>query len=401
VGVKKNILFVGEDQALGREFEAEYSGADDLWTVQFARSGEEALMLCYHNPFDAVVADASLSGMNGPEFLDAVIQHQPRAMRIVTSDLEDVKSTMKCIGHAHHHLLKPCGAATLHDALRQALALETWLPNQMARNLIALMRQMPSPPKTYFQIVEEAKSPTCSIEKIAGVIAEDPAVTAKVMQLANSAVFSLQLHIVHPLEAISYIGLETTKALVLLAHTFSSFDKIALADFSVDDLWRHSVRTGQLARRIALMEDASPEIVEEAFAGGLLHDIGKLLLAANSPDLFTKALQLAGKLHCNLWEAEAQVLPNIGHATLGATVLGIWGLPQSITEAVAMHHCPWRNHHHVFSPVTAVHVANILDHEAQPDPNIILPSQINSAYLKELGLGERPNEWRKRLAATN
>jgi putative nucleotidyltransferase with HDIG domain len=203
------------------------------------------------------------------------------------------------------------------------------------------------------------------------------------------------------LEAISYIGLETTKALVLLAHTFSSFDKIALADFSVDDLWRHSVRTGQLARRIALMEDASPEIVEEAFAGGLLHDIGKLLLAANSPDLFTKALQLAGKLHCNLWEAEAQVLPNIGHATLGATVLGIWGLPQSITEAVAMHHCPWRNHHHVFSPVTAVHVANILDHEAQPDPNIILPSQINSAYLKELGLGERPNEWRKRLAATN
>jgi HD-like signal output (HDOD) protein/CheY-like chemotaxis protein len=395
--VKKNILFVGQDEGLGREFQALAPGSEDSRTVQFARSGEEALALCFTHSFDAVIADASLPGMNGPDFLDAFMQRQPKAMRIVTSDLADVEGTMKCIGHAHHHLLKPCGAATLYEALRQGLAADAWRPSEPAQMLISQMRQVPSPPEAYFRIVEEANSPTCSLEKIAGHIAEDPAVTAKVMQLANSAVFGLQLHIVHPVEAIGYIGLETTKALVLLAHTFSSFDQIALAGFSVDDLWVHSVRTGQLAQRIALFEDAGPEIVQEAFAAGLLHDVGKLLLAANNPAFFANACKLARHLFCNLWEAEAQESVNVGHAELGATILGIWGLPQPITEAVALHHCPWRNQQHAFSPLTAVHVANILDHETYPDPDVILPSQINGAYLKELGLEHRPEEWRKRL----
>jgi HD-like signal output (HDOD) protein/CheY-like chemotaxis protein len=395
--VRKSILFVGEHESLGLEFQTMGYGVEDSQAVQFARSGEEALALCGDHSFDAVVADASLDGMKGPEFLNAFMQRQPNAMRIVTSDLADVEGTMKCIGHAHHHLLKPCSAATLHDALRQGLAAEAWLPSEPAQELISQMRQVPSPPKTYFQIAEEAKSPTCSLEKIAALIAEDPAVTAKVMQLANSAVFGLQLRIVHPLEAINYIGLETTKALVLLAHTFSSFDQITLAGFSIEELWTHSVRTGQLAQRIAIFENAPMEIVEEAFAAGLLHDIGKLLLAANTPDLFTKALKLSRRLHCNLWEAEAQVLPNVGHAGLGATILGIWGLPKPIIEAVALHHCPWRNFQHSFSPIAAVHVANIFEHETRPDPHIILPSQINSAYLRELGLEERPNEWRKSL----
>jgi putative nucleotidyltransferase with HDIG domain len=398
--VKRNILFVGLDEGLGRELQAQATGSEGSWTVQFARSGEDGLALCVNNSFDAVIADASLPGPGGAGFLDAFMQLQPGAMRIVTSDLADVEGTMKCIGRAHHHLLKPCAAATLHDALRQGLAAEKWLPSEAAQKLISQMREVPSPPDAYFRIVEEANSPSCSLENIAEHIARDPAVTAKVMQLANSAVFGLQLHIVHPLEAISYIGLDTTKALVLLAHTFSAFDKADLAGFSIDELWSHSVRTGHLAQRIAVLEDAGTETVQGAFAAGLLHDIGKLLLAANSPELFAKSCKLARKLRCNLWEVEAQESSNVGHAELGATILEIWGLPHPITEAVALHHSPWRDRQHIFNPITAVHAANILDHEAHPDPNIALPSQINSAYLKELGLEQRPDEWRKSVFAS-
>ncbi len=323
--MKRNILFIGQDENLGRDFQAQASGPEDSWAVQFARSGEDGLALCLDNSFDAVVADASLPGMNGPEFLDAFMQRRPRAMRIVTSDLADVEGTMKCIGHAHHHLLKPCGAATLYDALRRGLAAEKWLPSEAAQKVISEMRHVPSPPDAYFRIVEETNSPRCSLEKIAGHIAEDPAVTAKVMQLANSAVFGLQLHIVHPLEAISFIGLETTKALVLLAHTFSAFDQIDVEDFSIDGLWVHSVRSGQLSQQIALFEDAELEIVQAAFAAGLLHDIGKLLLAANNPEPFANTCRVARQLGCNLWEVEARESPNVGHAELGAAMLGIWG----------------------------------------------------------------------------
>jgi HD-like signal output (HDOD) protein/ActR/RegA family two-component response regulator len=393
--MKKRILFVGEDQALCQAFLARCPGPESGWTVQHAANEEQALALCHQQTIAAVVADVNLNGKSGTDMLDAFMRRQPKALRIIVSDLADVPSTMKCIGHAHHHVLKPCSAQTLLQVLETAFAQEAWLPSEPVQGLIAQMRQVPSPVKAYTQIVEEMKSPNCSLQKIGHVIAQDPAVTAKVLQLANSAVFGLELNVIDPVEAISYIGLETTKAVVLLAHTFSSFDNLKLVRFSIEDLWRHSVETGRLARRVAEIENAGEEIIEQAFVAGLLHDIGKLLFAANHAGLFGKVLRLAREQHCNLWEAEAQVLPGVGHAELGATVLGIWGLPKSITEAVALHHVPWRQRGHVFSPVTAVHVANILDHEHHPDPTIILPSQINTSYLKDMGLAGRVEDWRR------
>jgi HD-like signal output (HDOD) protein/CheY-like chemotaxis protein len=398
--MSKRILFVGEDQALCQDFQACCPGPEGAWTVQHVRTEEEALALCHQQTIAAVVADVNVGGKSGTELLDAFMRRQPKALRVIISDLADVESTMKCIGHAHHHVLKPCSAQTLLQVLEQAFAQEAWLPSEPVQGLIAQMRQVPSPLKAYAQIVEEMKSPSCSLEKIAELIAQDPAITAKVLQLANSAVFGLQLNIIRPSEAIGYIGLEVTRAVVLLAHTFSSFDQLKLVRFSMEDLWRHSVRVGQLARRLAVLESAGEDLAEQAFVAGLLHDIGKLLFAANHGGLFGKVLRLAREQHCNLWEAEAQVLPGVGHAELGATVLGIWGLPKTITEAVAVHHCPWRQRGRTFSAVTAVHVGNILDHEDHPDPSIILPSQINTSYLKDIGLAGRVEDWRRGCAGS-
>jgi HD-like signal output (HDOD) protein/CheY-like chemotaxis protein len=396
--MKKRILFVSEDQTLSQEFQAQCAGTESEWTVQHARTEEEALSLCQQQTIASVVADANLGGKSGIDVLDAFLRRQPKALRVIVSDPADVESTMKCIGHAHHHVLKPCNSQTLIQVLQQAFAQEAWLPSEPVQGLIAQMRQVPSPLKAYTQIVEEMKSPTCSLEKIGRLIEQDPAITAKVLQLANSAVFGRELNVVSTAEAIGYIGLETTKAVVLLAHTFSSFDNLKLLHFSVEDLWRHSVQVGRLARRVVEVEKAGEEMAEQAFAAGLLHDIGKLLFAANHASLFGKVLRLAREQHCNLWEAEAQVLPGVGHAELGATVLGIWGLPKTITEAVALHHRPWRQRNHTFSPITAVHVGNILDHDSHPDPSVIMPSQINTAYLKDLGMVGRVEAWRRGCA---
>jgi HD-like signal output (HDOD) protein/ActR/RegA family two-component response regulator len=395
MSMKKRILFVSEDQALCQEFQAHCPGPESAWTVQHVRTEEEALALCQQQTIAAVVADVNLNGKSGNDLLDAFMRRQPKALRIVISDMTDVASTIKCIGHAHHHVLKPCSAQTLLHVLDEAFAQEAWLPSEHLQGFIAQMRQVPSPIKAYQQIVQEMKSPSCSLEKIGNLVAQDPAVAAKVLQLANSTVFGRELNVVNPTEAIGYIGLETTKAVVLLAHTFSSFDNLKLARFSIEDLWRHSVDVGRLARRVVVLEKTGEDVAEQAFAAGLLHDIGKLLFAANHPGLFGKVLRLAREQQCNLWEAESQVLPGVGHAELGATVLGIWGLPKSITEAVALHHCPWRQRHHTFSPVTAVHVANILDHENHPDSTVIMPSQINTSYLKDMGLAGRVEDWRQ------
>jgi HD-like signal output (HDOD) protein len=257
------------------------------------------------------------------------------------------------------------------------------------------MRQVPSPPRTYFKVIEEIRSPHASLERIGELIAEDPAITAKVLQLANSAVFGLELQVSQPMEAIAYIGLETTKALVLLAHTVSSFDKAKLAGFPVEALWRHSVCVGQIAQKIALMEKGGLEVAEQAFAAGLLHDIGKLLLCANLPGLFTKSLALAREDKTPFWEAEMQLFPNAGHAELGGCILGIWGLPRPIVEAVALHHAPRQLAGPGFHPLTAVHVADILDHEINPDRSVLVPTPIHAGYLAELGLAHRAERWRQ------
>lgn len=391
--MKQTILFAGETEALAREFSGR-TGADGPWENALAATGQEALALCARTPFAAVVTPTRLPDMTGLALLDALMLNHPQPMRVVLSDLNDVEATVQCIGRAHHHLLQPCNAATLLAVLEQAFRQEKWLPPAPVQNLISQMRRVPSPPRMYFQLMREIQSSSASLERIGELIAKDPAVSAKVLQLANSAVFALQHPVAHPIEAIGFIGLETTKAIVLLAHTYASFDELKTSGFSIEELWRHSVATGRAAQRIARLENAGAEAAEQSFAAGLLHDLGKLLMAANLPDLFRKTVERARAEHCQLWEAETILLPGADHAELGATFLGIWGVPQPITEAVALHHSPWRRYDHAFSAVTAVHAANVFERESQPESSALVPEQLNMAYLRHLGLAGRVNDWR-------
>ena len=394
--MKKRILFDARDQALWNEFKAHSPSVEGEWTAQSACTGLEALELAQEYRFAVVVADVLLPDMNGLDLLDEFIQRQPSAHRFALSDVADKENTVKCVGKPHRHMLKPFSVQTLLNALDEAFAHEVWLPSHAVHGLITQMRHVPSPPTTYFKVVEEIRSPSPSLERISQFISEDPAITAKVLQLANSAVFGLELQVSQPLEAIAYIGLETTKALVLLAHTVSSFDKAKLPGFSVEALWRHSVSAGQMAQKIALLEKGGLETAEQAFAAGLLHDLGKLILCANLPGLFAKILELAREDKCSYWDAEMQLLPNAGHAELGGCILGLWGLPRPIVEAVALHHSPRQLAGPGFHPLTAVHAADILDHDMHPDNSVLLPASINAGYLAELGLADRPEHWRRK-----
>jgi HD-like signal output (HDOD) protein len=394
--MKKRILLVGQDQPLWHEFELEAQAADSSWAVEIARSAPEARALLGRFNFVAAVADVQLADSNGLDLLDEFLRQQPKAMRIVLSDLVDTESTVKCVGRGHHHVLKPCDASMLLNAVSQSVALESWSPSEPVQSLIAQMRRVPSPPRLYFQVASEVQSSDASVEKVGEIISQDPAITAKVLQLANSALFGLRLQVANPVEAIGYIGLETTKALVLLAHTFSSFENVKLSVFSVESLWRHSVATGHFARRLGLLESNQHDLADQAFAAGLLHDIGKLLFAANMPGLFVEALALAREQCRRFWEVETQVL-GACHSELGACLLGIWGLPTSLVEAVALHHHPNRAFQAQFSPLTAVHVANVLAHELNPEQSLTIPDQVEQEYLAACGLTERLETWRQNL----
>lgn len=390
---RKRVLFVGEDLALWEQLQNQSGGFSENWDVAFAKSGLQALASMTQSPCDAIVADMQLPGMTGAQLLDEVIQRSPKTLRFIRASMADQQAAMKCVGTAHQYLVKPSDAQTIGFALDRAFSLESWLPNDTVQKLIAQMKKLPSPPNLYFKIVAELQSPDASIENIGSMIAQDPVLSAKLLQVVNSAVFGLQLQVVSASEAVMYLGMETTKALVLLAHTFSYFDKVRTAEFSVEKLWKHSVTTGKFAEQIARAEGVAPEVVGQAFTGGMLHDLGKLLLAANVPDGFKEALTKAKEQKIHLWDAETGVF-GATHGELGACLLGIWGLPMPIVEAVALHHFPIRFLSKQFCPLTAVHAANVIEHEIQAESKDSLIAAADSNYLTELGLVERMDVWR-------
>ena len=389
----KRLLCVGEEQALWRELRSPAAGFSKEWRAEFAQTGPEALAWAEQGDFDAVVADVQLFDMSGVDLLDEIMQRQPNAFRIVLSEHGDLESTVKCIGKAHHHLLKPCDVGMLLSALNQGLTPRSWTPGANVQNLVGKMRWVPSPPNLYFRIAMEMESPTASVETIGEIIAQDPPITAKVLQLANSAVFGLQLQVNQPAEAVAYLGLEATRTLVLLAHTFSEFEGLPRVGFAVQELWFHSVLVGQFARQISMLEQQESDPGEQAYAAGLLHDLGKILFAANLPAPFGQAVTAARQEHTNLHEVETRML-GANHAEMGACLLAIWGLPAPIVEAVALHHQPSAATLKTFGPLTAVHAADVFAHQMAPDHPDVVPLQLDEAYLQELGLLDRSEFWR-------
>jgi putative nucleotidyltransferase with HDIG domain len=387
----KRILFVGDQQPLWRELQ-NYS--PDGWSAELAGDQSSALTRLEQQPFDAVLVDFQMCGEKGVELLDKVKRRHPKAIRLILSDAGDTRGTVKCLGRAHQHLLKPCCAPTIYEALNHADALETRFPNDAIRELVGQMWWVPSPPAIYTRLLKETNSPDASVEKVAELVGQDPAVAAKILQLANSVMFALQVQVTQPLEAVMHVGLGTTKAMVLLAHTFSSFDQLSKTNFSSEALWQHSVNTGQLARLIAVAEGAGIVVEEEALAAGLLHDIGKLLFAANLPGAFTEAVALARTQELPLWEAEKQVF-GASHAEVGASLLGIWGLPMPLVDAIQGHHCPAQQRTPTFTSLTAVHVADIFEHEKAGRAHDLVVPELNTEHLKSLGLEHRLEAWRK------
>lgn len=277
-------------------------------------------------------------------------------------------------------------------ALDRAFELAVWLPSDHAMKLMGSMKSVPSPPTTYFQIVKELQSPLSSMEMVGEIISRDPAVSAKLLQLANSSLLGLQLQVSSIPEALMYLGMETTKSLVLLAHAFSHFEGKASPGMSIDALWKHSFEVGRQAQAIGEIERCSQDESNTIFTAGLLHDFGKLLLAANLPLKVRESIALAKDKGIPMWEAERQVL-GTDHAEVGGCLLGIWGLPRAILESVALHHQPVQFDEQDGRTLAIVHCADILTSSFAPSVPEVVPATLDLAYLGAVGFGERFESW--------
>jgi HD-like signal output (HDOD) protein len=334
-----------------------------------------------------------MPGMDGAQLLNEVMARYPDMVRIILTGQSSPKTTMKCARSAHQFLSKPCNADLVKSTIDRACALREFLANDALKGVISQMESLPTVPSVYTELMEELRTENASIGKIGEIIVRDVGMTAKMLQLVNSAFFGFYQHVTDPAQAVSLLGLETIKGLVLSLHIFSQFDAEVSRFFPLDRVWKHSISTAVFARAIAKNENQNEALIDDAFTAALLHDSGKLILALNLPDRYRQALNMVEAETTSLWEAECSVF-GVSHAEVGAYLMGLWGLPDSIVVALAFHHNPKRPAGGSFTPLTAVHVANLLEHEMHGDPGAST-SRLDSDYLDGLGVSGGVCRWRE------
>ena len=220
-----------------------------------------------------------------------------------------------------------------------------------------------------------------SLETMGEIVSQDIGMTVRILQLINSTIFNSHRHIPGPDQAVVSLGLGMFRTLISTAGAFSSFDQAVLENLQPEMIWDHSVIVGKFARQITRCESAEQKSVDSVFVAGLLHDVGKLVLAAALPEEYGSAVALASNGGIGGLEAEREIFGST-HAEVGAYLLGLWGLTDSIVEATALHHSPVKSPEKEFSPLTAVYVADILEAEACSTEKIYI------TYLAGLGLND-------------
>lgn len=396
---KRRILFVDDEIYVLRGLERMFHNMRQTWDMQFTNDPRQALEILAGAPFDVIISDMNMPGMNGNRFLTEVMRRHPQIIRIILSGHTDPEQTMEAFNVTHQLLTKPCDAATIRATVCRALALRKLLDGDTPlKALVSRLVSLPSLPSLYTRIVQELQSPQASINSVANIISEDPAMTAKILQLVNSSYFGLRRSISNLTQAVVLLGLDTIKALVLTTQVFSQFDSEIIRGYSVKALWQHSAMVGGLARRIARAEGCDEALINDALMAGLLHDVGKLILAANLPNIYSKVTEMVEREGIDTAVAERRLF-GAAHGETGAYLLGLWGLPTSIVEAVAFHHHPQDCETPGFSALTIVHIANAISHQFTTHPRPSMSSSLDEDYLDTLGIDHRLAHWQDRYQA--
>lgn len=388
----KRVLFVDDEPLVLQALQRMLRSMRSEWEMTFAESAARGLELMMTAPFDVVVSDMRMPGMDGAVFLNEVKNRHPRTVRLALSGHADADLVMRCVGATHQFLAKPCEPELLKSVIRRALRLEQVLVAPSLRQLTARLEHLPSVPSIYAELLRALGDPQISSRQVAEIVGRDIAMTAEILKLVNSAFFGLSQPIQSPFDAVEHLGLEVLRSLVLVVHAFSEYRNVPIGGVQLQTLWQHSQTTASLARRISLAEKLGTQISEEAFVAALLHDVGKLVLAANLPELYTRVIETSTLRHAPLCEVETQIL-GATHAEVGGYIMGLWGLPVSLVEAITLHHEPSRSQTSAFSSLTAVHVADWLVHQSKLASPIPHGSSLDEQHLKAIGLEHRLPAW--------
>lgn len=372
-------------------------GMKNAWEMEFAHGSAEGLEQIEKSNFDIVFADLNMPGMGGIDFLKALQTRCPLALRVIFSSYADKQSILDCAGLVHQFLPKPFDRESLISTIERAKMIASIPPDSSIRQRISELEGIPSVPKLYQELVNHLRSSNNSVDDIGNIVSQDIGMTLQILKLVNSAYFGLPEPTSNVTRAIAHLGVETVKYLALAVGVFSQFESKKLGGISLDVLWHHSTRTAATSKSIASMETRDRRIIEDAAAAGLLHDVGKLVLASNYPDRYETVGRLSYLKQIE-WIIEERNVFGFDHAEVGRYLMALWGLPAPIVDAVGFHHYPTKSEQSNFTALTAVHAANHLVQTRRQTRGGVAPPQIDHLYLAKTCNPNSLERWREELS---
>ncbi|RMG18667.1 MAG: HDOD domain-containing protein [Deltaproteobacteria bacterium] len=352
------VLFVDDEASILKAFRRMFYRRRE-WEIHCESSGEAAIARLEKEPFDVLVTDMRMPGVSGVEVLRAAHRLQPNLIRIVVSGYADEEAALRAVGIAHQFMDKPSEPEVLSAAIERAQALQEALSSERVRQMVTAIPNLPPVPEVHRRLLELMASNRSDAEEVAALIETDPALSARIIQVVNSAFFANAAPITRLRDAVVRLGFSLVRSIVMQMEVFDAFD---LAPSFLRAQQEHAVKVGRLAREIA-----PADLADDAFLAGLLHDVGRLILAA---------------------AAHSEEETDSHHAIVGAHLLSLWGMPYPIVDAVMHHHEPNR-----LGPQLgiseAVYCANTL----------LEGEEIHSGLLHRLQAWDLEDEWKRKRDA--
>jgi HD-like signal output (HDOD) protein/CheY-like chemotaxis protein len=386
----KHILFVDDEPHVLDSLRDALRTRRHEWSMAFARGSDAALAELDRHEYDVVVSDMRMPGMDGADLLAKVRDVQPSTVRIVLSGHADLDVLMRATAVSHRFVAKPCDTTELIRVVERSCAIAELAEREDRRRTATRAAELPCIPGIYHELSAMLGAANVSIEEVGALVEQDIAVSARVLQLANSGFFGGTRRMSRITDAVTLLGVGPLKALVLSAGALGAFEPTPpIEGFSLEQIQRRGIAVAAVTRTIL-----PPGVDQDtAVAAAMLRDVGLLVLAVEEPARLAATIATSLREYRSLAAVEYDEI-GVSHAEVGAHLLALWGLPHTIVEAVAFHHRPEAAHDPALDPVAAVAIGDSLVRDAEGRA----PS-LDLAFVERLGVTDRLPEWRAAATA--
>ncbi len=342
---------------------------------EFVTSVDEAYSCLRSRTYDLLVTTVGSKDDPHAQVVRTCDRGHPEMSRLVVT--EDRKARDRAPAHLY------VGSGSEREFRAAIVGAVRWherLGHARLSDLVSGARKLPSLPEVYTEIERELESDDPSMTRVGAIIQKDPAIAMTVLRIVNSAQFGLRREIGDIVQATALLGTKTISSLVLAAAMYST---TALDQKLVAQMWRDALVVGNLARRIAEDAHLGRTDIEEAHLGGLMHDVGDIVLLQNWPKDYL-AIDMSNRA------ASERRLFGATHADIGGYLATLWELPVGAVDAITNHHSPseGRMARHM-SPTTAVHIARCYVDSGGD----IESADLAHDHLEEAGVARKVEAW--------